>query len=106
VHGGPGGGAPSVPGGPPGSGIAMLSDVADLDLLMQENMILREELRAAESKVAMLEGGVLNIKSVLTKSTDPGLIAMTGVMNLLNQMESSDLLPELSPHGRLALQGV
>jgi hypothetical protein len=26
---------------------------------------------------------VLNIKSVLTRNTDPGLIAMTGVINLL-----------------------
>lgn len=26
---------------------------------------------------------MLNIKSVLTRNTDPGLIAMTGVINLL-----------------------
>lgn len=105
-----------LPGGPPGvagpgaggasSGIAMLSDVADLDLLMQENLILREELRAAEGKIAMLESGVLNIKAVLTKSTDPGLVAMTGVMNLLNQLESGDLTPDVPPHVRIALQGV
>jgi hypothetical protein len=34
-------------------------------------------------QIATLETGVLNIKSVLTRNTDPGLIAMTGVINLL-----------------------
>jgi hypothetical protein len=34
-------------------------------------------------QIGALETGVLNIKSVLTRNTDPGLIAMTGVINLL-----------------------
>ena len=29
---------------------------------------------------------MLNIKAVLQKNTDPGLIAMTGIINLLNQV--------------------
>ena len=61
-----------VPGALP-----LLSDVADFDALLQENMALREELRLAQSKVATLESGVLNIKAVLTKNSDPGLIAIT-----------------------------
>ncbi|KAL6780480.1 hypothetical protein ACKKBF_B12985 [Auxenochlorella protothecoides x Auxenochlorella symbiontica] len=101
---GPGPGAPG--GGPPGSGIAMLSDVADLDLLLQENLLLQQELTNLRERVGMLENGVMNIKSVLTKTSDPGLIAMTGVTNLINQLEGSDLLPELNHSSRLALQRV
>ena len=50
--GGNGGGAPPAAGGRGGAGaIRLLSDVADLDALMQENMGLREELRMAQAKV-------------------------------------------------------
>ena len=39
--------------------------------------------RPSPPQIATLETGVINIKSVLTRNTDPGLIAMTGVINLL-----------------------
>ncbi|KAI3438037.1 hypothetical protein D9Q98_000480 [Chlorella vulgaris] len=104
-----GDGPPGLGGGRPASGagaIQLLSDVADMEKLMQENLGLREELRMMQGKIATLETGVLNIKSVLTRNTDPGLIAMTGVINLLNQMESSEFLPELGTIGRMTLTGL
>lgn len=50
-------------------------------LLTATSSLLR--LLPAPPQIATLETGVLNIKSVLTRNTDPGLIAMTGVINLL-----------------------
>ncbi|PRW57535.1 hypothetical protein C2E21_4115 [Chlorella sorokiniana] len=106
-----GGGAAAAAGGGPAApgqagAIRLLSDAADVEGLVQENMGLREELRMLQAKIATLETGVLNIKSVLTRNTDPGLIAMTGVINLLNQMESPDFLPELGTIGRMTLTGL
>ncbi|KAL4452129.1 hypothetical protein ABPG75_007791 [Micractinium tetrahymenae] len=101
-------GASGAGAAPPGTAgaIRMLSDVADVEGLVQQNNMVREQLRLAEAKIATLETGVLNIKSVLTRNTDPGLIAMTGVINLLNQMEAQDFLPELTTIGRMTLTGL
>eukprot|EP00887_Chlorella_sp_A99_P007676 scaffold20.g7676.t1 len=96
-----GGGGEGSAGGR--SALPLLSDVADFDALLQENMALREELRLAQAKVATLESGVLNIRAVLTKNSDPGLIAITGVLNLVNHIEQTEFLPELSAEGRAAL---
>lgn len=138
AHGAPGSAGASGAGAAPAGAIRMLSDVADVEGLVQQYNMVREQLRLAEAKVGALprgwleseaavggaagydgrprpllpwplalrapersplpcpswaaclapqittlETGVLNIKSVLTRNTDPGLIAMTGVINLL-----------------------
>lgn len=140
------GGAAGAPG--QAGAIRLLSDAADVEGLVQENMGLREELRMLQAKVrlgrlcsllagcrqgrtcwgdspcsmhalyltwpaphphspsppvppqiATLETGVLNIKSVLTRNTDPGLIAMTGVINLLVRRPACLLWAVIQPAG-------
>ncbi|KAL4437472.1 hypothetical protein ABPG77_003453 [Micractinium sp. CCAP 211/92] len=106
AHGAPGGAGASGAGTAPAGAIRMLSNAADMEGLVQQYSMVREQLRLAEAKITTLETGVLNIKSVLTRNTDPGLIAMTGVINLLNQMEAQDFLPELNTIGRMTLTGL
>ncbi|GAB4819122.1 hypothetical protein N2152v2_006168 [Parachlorella kessleri] len=88
-------GALQQPGEPPG-----------WEVLLQENVQLREDLQQWKAKVAALMNLVSNAGHTIQRKTDPGLVAMTGVFNAMNQIESPDFLPELPPRSRAVVQEV
>jgi hypothetical protein len=58
------------PGGPPRGAMQLLSDVADLDKLAQENAGLREELRLMQVKVGRGAAGNVSLFSARASVTD------------------------------------
>lgn len=42
----------------------------------------------------------------LQQKTDPGLVAMTGIFNVMNQIEQPDFLPDVPPRARALVQEV
>lgn len=99
-------GSDGTGGGGGGSGSrGQLQETAPAwEVLLQENVQLREELQLLKSKVTSMHSSTLNATRLMHQKTDPGLVAMTGVFNAMNQLEMPEISRDMHPRSKALLQ--
>ncbi len=55
-------------------------------------------------QVSGLQGTLQSVGRAISQKTDPGLVAMTGVFNAMNQIEAPEFLPDMPGRTRAVVQ--